>query len=314
MVEKSNLELSIVTTLYHSRPFLEDYLKQVLFEVNKSQINNFELLFVNDGSPDDSLEFLLIQKKNIPQIKVIDLSRNFGHHLAIQEGLIQAKGDLIFLIDNDLETPSTVISQFIEIMRNDEKLDVIFGFQENRKGNLFERISGGLFWKIFNLLSDTKLPNNIVTERLMKRKYVTELMRLGDANLFIFGMFHWVGFNQKGVSVKKGQRQGKSTYTRKKKMDLMIHAITSFSGKPLEWLFYFGLTVSLLSVIVIFILILHKLIYMNEVKLGWTSLIAVNIFILGILSTFLGVIGMYVNKIFRQVQARPNVIIRSIYD
>lgn len=314
MDEESNLELSIVTTLYHSRPFLEEYLKEVIFEVNKSKVNNFELLFVNDGSPDDSLEFLLILKKNIPEIKIIDLSRNFGHHFAIQEGLAQAKGELVFLIDNDLETPGSVISEFIEIMRKEKDLDVVFGFQENRKGNFFERITGGLFWKIFNILSDTKIPNNIVTERLMKRKYIIELMRLGDANLFIGGMFHWVGFNQKGVSLKRGQRKGKSTYTRKKKMDLMIHAITSFSGKPLEWLFYFGLTISFLSLVVIFILIFNKILYANEVQIGWTTLVAVNIFILGILSTFLGVIGIYVNKIFRQVQNRPNVIIRKIYD
>jgi putative glycosyltransferase len=314
MIEQPKLELSIISTLYQSRPFLENFLQQVIIQVEKAQIVNYEILFVNDGSPDDSVDFLLSKKQHQSEIKIIDLSRNFGHHYAIQAGLSFAKGELIFLIDNDLETPATVISDFIDVMRNNKEMDVIYGFQENRKGKLFEKISGSLFWKIFNKLSDTKIPINIVTERLMTKRYVTELLKMGDANLFLGGMFNWVGFNQKGIAVEKIQRQGRSTYTQKRKMELMVHAITSFSGKPLEWLFYFGFIISFLSVIIIFALIIVKIIYLEKVQIGWTSIIAINIFILGLLSTFLGVIGMYVNKIFRQVQDRPNVIIKEVYE
>jgi putative glycosyltransferase len=314
MIEQPKIELSIVSTLYQSRPFLENFLHQIIIQVEKSQIIHYEIVFVNDGSPDDSLQFLMTKKLGIPQIKIIDLSRNFGHHHAIQAGLSHTKGELIFLIDNDLETPASVISDFIDLKRNHEELDVIYGFQEKRKGRLFERLSGNLFWKIFNKLSDTKVPLNLVTERLMTKHYVIELLRLGDANLFLGGMFQWVGFNQKGVAVIKGCRQGQSTYSKRKKIDLMIHAITSFSGKPLEWLFFFGISISFISMLIIFTLLTVKLIYLEKVQIGWTSIIMLNIFILGLLSTFLGVIGMYVNKIFRQVQDRPNVIIKAVYE
>jgi putative glycosyltransferase len=314
MIEQPKLELSIVSTLYKSRPFLEFFLQQVIIQLEKAQIVHYEILFVNDGSPDDSVEFLLMKKQHHSEIKIIDLSRNFGHHHAIQAGLSHAKGELIFLIDNDLETPASVISDFIDLKRSEEELDVIYGFQAKRKGGFFERISGSLFWRIFNKLSDTKIPLNMLTERLMTKRYVSELLRLGDANLFLGGMFHWVGFKQKGIAVVKSKRKEKSTYTKRKKMELMIHAITSFSGKPLEWLFYFGFITSFLSVLIIFALIILKLAYMQEIQIGWTSIIVLNIFILGLLSTFLGVIGMYVNKIFRQVQDRPNVIIKAVYE
>lgn len=314
MIEKSNLELSIVSTIYLSRPFLEDFLNQVIIEINKVNIVRYELIFVNDGSPDDSLQFLLEKKLHNPQIKIIDLSRNFGHHVAIQAGLTHAKGELIFLIDNDLETPVSVISEFIHQIRLDDRLDVIYGYQEKRKGGFFERASGRLFWKVFNNLSETKIPENIVTERLMTKRYVSELLRLGDANLFLGGMFHWVGFNQKGISIAKGLRRGKSTYSKRKKMDLMTNAITSFSGKPLEMIFYFGLTISILSLLFIFTIIILKLGFVNEIQIGWATLIALNIFIIGIFSIFLGIIGLYIDKIFRQVKDRPNAVIKKIYE
>ena len=148
----------------------------------------------------------------------------------------------------------------------------------------------------------------------MTKQYVNELLRLQDANLFMGGMMYWVGFNQKGIPVKKGQREGASTYSIKRRAELMLQAITSFSGKPLEWLFYFGLFISICSGLFILYLAFQKLMYEDEVQLGWTSIVAINFLILGIVSTFLGLIGIYIYKIFRQVQGRPNAIIKKIYE
>lgn len=125
---------------------------------------------------------------------------------------------------------------------------------------------------------------------------------------------YWVGFNQKGIPIKKGQREGKSTYSFKKRAELMLQAITSFSGKPLEWLFYFGAVISFFSIIFLIYLAIKKIIYQDEIQLGWTSIIAINLLILGVISTFLGVIGIYIHKIFKQVQGRPNAIIKKIYE
>jgi putative glycosyltransferase len=148
----------------------------------------------------------------------------------------------------------------------------------------------------------------------MTKQYVNELLRLQDANLFIGGMFYWVGFNQKGISVKKGQREGASTYSVKRRAELMLQAITSFSGKPLEWLFYIGVTISFFSFLFLVYLAIQKIIHQDEVQLGWTSIVAINVLILGIISTFLGLIGIYIFKIFKQVQGRPNAIIKKIYE
>jgi putative glycosyltransferase len=308
------MKISVVTTLYRSKVFLDEFIIEIQIALNQIQCIDYELVFVNDGSPDDSLQHLIERKKEIPQIKILDLSRNFGHHYAIQVGLDYASGDYIFLIDNDLETPPRVLVDFYGEMINDVSLDVVYGFQEARKGNFVEKCTGSMFWVLINKLSDTKIPHNILTERLMTKQYVESLLRLQDANVFLGGMMYWVGFNQKGLPIKKGQRKGASTYSLKRRAELMLQAITSFSGKPLVWLFYFGLTISILSVLFIAYLILKKIIYQDDVQLGWTSIVAINVLILGVISTFLGIIGIYIYKIFRQVQGRPNAIIKRVYE
>lgn len=308
------MKLSVVTTLYKSKNFLEIFLKEISSAIETLAIENFELVFVNDGSPDDSVAYLLERKKDISQIKIIDLSRNFGHHYAIQAGLNYASGEYVFLIDNDLETPPSILVDFFNEIKKDNTLDVVYGYQEARKGNFIEKKTGSVFWVLINKLSDTKIPHNILTERLMTKQYVNELLRLQDANLFMGGMMYWVGFNQKGIPVKKGQREGASTYSIKRRAELMLQAITSFSGKPLEWLFYIGISISFFSFLFLIYLAIQKIIHQDEVQLGWTSIVAINVLILGIISTFLGLIGIYIYKIFRQVQGRPNAIIKKIYE
>jgi putative glycosyltransferase len=308
------MKISVVTTLYKSKVFLDEFIAEIQIALNQIECLDYELVFVNDGSPDDSSQYLIEKKKDIPQIKVIDLSRNFGHHYAIQVGLEYASGDYVFLIDNDLETSPRVLVYFYGEMNNDNSLDVVYGYQEVRKGMFLERLTGSIFWVLINKLSDTKIPHNILTERLMTKQYVKSLLRLQDANVFLGGMMYWVGFNQKGLPIKKEQRKGASTYSLKRRAELMLQAITSFSGKPLEWLFYFGLTISFFSILFILYLIIQKIIHQDEVQLGWTSIVAINVLILGIISTFLGIIGIYIFKIFRQVQGRPNAIIKKIFE
>jgi putative glycosyltransferase len=307
------MKLSVVTTLYNSRKFLQTFINEILDAIHELKIDEFELLFVNDGSPDDSLQYLIGRKDEIPQIKIIDLSRNFGHHYAIQAGLNCSKGDYIFLIDNDLETPPKFLITCFNKMETCPSADVIYGYQEKRKGKLVESVGGQIFWWALNIFSDIYVPENILTERLMTKKYVENLLRLGDANLFIAGMMHWTGFEQIGIPVTKSQREGESTYSTGKRFQLMMMAITSFSGKPLEYLFFIGLIITIGSLIAIVYLMMNKLIFGDSVQLGWTSLVALNILILGIISTFLGLIGIYLYKVFKQVQNRPNYIINEIY-
>jgi len=307
------MKLSIVSTLYKSEPFLDQFIEILIKSIQYIEIQEFEIIFVNDGSPDNSIKVLRKKQQEIKEIVILDLSRNFGHHHAILAGLSHANGEHVFLIDNDLEVSPDFLEVCYYEMRKDKNLDVVYGVQRERKGKSIEKLGGQLFWWAINKVSEVEIPKNIVTERLMTKKYVTHLLELGDANLFLAGMMHWVGFNQKGIFVEKKLRDGESTYSTKKRLELMSHAITSFSGKPLHYLFNIGVTITGVSILFIFYFAAKKIFYGSSVQMGWTSIIMINILILGIISTALGLIGIYLFKMFRQVQNRPRFIIKDIY-
>lgn len=306
------MNLSIVTTVYKSRPFLEEFIEGCIQAIQGIGENDFEIIFVLDGITDSSKEFLLEKKKHIPNIVVVELSRNFGHHHAISAGLQTANGEKIFLIDCDLEVSPTILIQFYRKML-DTGADVTYGYQEKRKGKFMERFLGGLFWKIFNWLSDIHVPENVITERLMTRKYLNALNTLSDKNLFLGGMMYWVGFYQVGIPVNKKQRHGKSTYSFSKRLNLLIEAITSFSEKPLKLLLKFGLYLTVVAFLYALYLIIAKLANPETVIIGYTSIMALLLFSTGFIITSIGAIGIYISKIFKQVQGRPLYIINNIY-
>jgi putative glycosyltransferase len=297
--------------MYRSRAFLERFLAESLAALHCVGCGSFEIVLVNDGSPDDSLQYALERRRDIPQLAVIDLSRNFGHHHAMHAGLRYARGDLVFLIDCDLEVAPATLAAF-QARQRETGADLVYGYQEARKGGLFERLSGGLFWKGFNLLSDIRVPENIVTERIMTRRFVDALLSMGDYNLFLGGMMSWTGFTQLGMPIPKGQRAGASSYTLLKRFQLMVNAVSSFSSKPLVWLFNIGLVITLTSFSYAAYLVFRKLIY-GDALLGFTSVMALTAMSLGILTTSLGLVGIYVGKVFNQVQSRPTYIVRDVH-
>lgn len=303
--------LSIVTTMYRSRRFLEEFLVQCLQATTEIGCSHFEIVLVNDGSPDDSVAYALMRKQDIPQLVIVDLSRNFGHHYAMQAGLRHARGDLILLIDCDLEVSPLILEGF-KAKLEATRCDMVYGFQEERKGNVFERASGGFFYKAFNFLSDIQIPENIATERLMTRRYVDALLQLGDHNLFMGGMMSWTGFDQVGIPLKKKQREGKSSYTLLRRIHLMINAVSSFSALPLVWMFNIGMMITTASFLYLFYLIFAKLVFNNAI-IGFTSMMGLMSLSLGILTTGLGIIGIYLGKVFTQVQNRPTYIVKDIY-
>ncbi len=304
-------QISIVSTMYRSKGFLDEFLRGCLDALATAGCAEYEIVLVNDGSPDDSVVHALGKQGEIPGLVVVDLSRNFGHHHAMQAGLRHARGELIFLIDCDLEVSPAVLADFLEKQR-ETGADMVFGYQEARKGGWFEKISGGLFWKGFNWLSETRIPENILTERIMTRRFVEALLQLGDRNLFLGGMMSWTGFDQIGIPIPKKQREGRSTYTLLKRIRLMINAVSSFSSQPLIWLFNAGVTITLLSLAFVAYLVLRKILF-DDALLGFTSMMALLALSLGILTTGLGVLGIYLGKIFNQVQNRPTYIVRAIH-
>jgi len=305
--------LSIVTTLYKSERFLDSFVAQCHVAMAEIKCENYEIVFVNDGSPDNSLQKVLKIKETNDHIVAVDLSRNFGHHYAIMAGLNNASGDYIFLIDCDLEVPPTQIPTFYTKFMSTENCDVVFGVQEVRKGSFIERTVGGLFYNFFNSLTDTRIPENLLTERLMSRRYVDELIKMGDKNIFMAGMMQWVGFKQVPITIKKGQREGKSTYTLGKRISLSMQAITSFSSYPLVMLFKIGFFISVLSILTGIYFIVNKLINPEVVLSGFTFLIVALLFSTGIIVSSIGILGIYIDKLFNQTKNRQTFIVKDIY-
>lgn len=304
------MDLSIVTSLYYSAPHLEEFYARAC-AVAESITSSFEIIFVNDGSPDNSLEIMLSLYRTDHRLRIIDLSRNFGHHKAMMTGLAHARGDLVFLLDSDLEEEPELLKTFHEELRR-TGADVVFGVQEKRKGKLFERLSGWLYFKVFNLLSTHPIPPNHITARLMTREYVDALMRHQEREFVMSGLWALTGFNQVPITVRKNHK-ATSSYGLRRKLSHLVNAITSFSNKPLVLIFYLGCFILLVSSIAAIDLIVRK-VFFGTLLQGWASLI-ISIWLLGGLTIFcLGVIGIYLSKIFIEVKQRPYTIIKKVFE
>lgn len=304
------MDLSIVTTLYYSAPYLQEFYSRICAESERIT-SDYEIIFVNDGSLDNSLEIVLSFYEKDEKVKVIDLSRNFGHHKAIMTGLAYAKGQLIFLIDCDLEEEPELMSKFHETIKKSD-VDVVYGIQEFRKGGFFKKITGAIFYKLFHFFSSYPVPANPITVRLMSQKYVAALVEHREREIFLAGLFSITGFKQVPFMVKKSYK-GKSTYTFGRKVSLFVNSITSFSNKPLIFIFYLGSAILMASGMAAINLIIKKVLFGNLLT-GWSSVI-VSIWLLGGLNIFcLGVIGIYLSKIFMETKQRPSTIIRKIYE
>jgi putative glycosyltransferase len=300
--------LSIVATLYRCESVVEEFVRKATAAARKLGLP-FEIVLVNDGSPDASLQKALHVQLGEPSVVIVDLARNFGHHPAILAGLSEAKGDLIFLIDSDLEEDPAWLQQFTEQMRKMDA-DVVFGQQEQRKGGLWENVTGSLFYQIFNTLSDTAVPVNFVTARLMTRQYVEALLEYGERALFLGGTFVLAGFKQVPFRISKGSR-GTSTYSVEKRFKLFVDAITSFSPRPLHLVFALGSLVTLLSLVGLVYISISAM--FGGTLVGWSSLI-VSIWLFGGLTLFsIGLVGAYVGKILLEAKRRPLFKVRSVH-
>lgn len=304
------MKLSIVTTLYHSAPYLPEFHRRATQAALKYAADDYELILVNDGSPDNALAVALDLHRSDPHLVVVDLSRNFGHHKAIMTGLMQAAGENVFLIDCDLEEAPELLETFEHEMQK-TGADVIFGQQESRKGAWFERVSGDLFYRVLNLLSKEQMPSNVITARLMTRRYVQSLIQHRDRELFLLGLWTTTGYQQVPAKVVKGSK-GESTYSLGRKLSILINAVTSFSNKPLVFIFYFGTLISLLSLTGAVYLVIRWM-FFGDYLAGWPSLI-VSIWMLGGFTLMcLGIIGIYLAKIFTEVKQRPYTVIRAVH-
>ncbi|MCW5299437.1 glycosyltransferase [Herbaspirillum lusitanum] len=304
------MKLSIVATLYQSAEYIAEFYRRASAAARQLVGEDYEIVFVNDGSPDNSVELAAQLTESDDHVVVVDLARNFGHHKAMMAGLQQSSGDKIFLIDSDLEEEPEWLMTFSERMAA-EKADVVYGVQSRRKGNWFEQFSGYLFYSLFNLLSNIDHPRNLVTARLMSRRYVNALLRHGERELVISCLWVITGFKQCAHPIKKHQTS-KSTYGFFKKLNHLVNAVTSFSEAPLKMIFFCGIAVLLAACTYASWLVVNRFFMARHID-GWTS-IMVSVWILGgLIISFIGVIGIYLAKVFSETKQRPYVIVREVY-
>lgn len=304
------MKLSIVATLYQSAPYINEFYQRASAAARELVQEDYEIILVNDGSPDNSLSLAVKLTELDDHVTVVDLSRNFGHHKAMLAGLEQAQGERIFLIDTDLEEEPEWLIRFASAL-DAEEADVIYGVQETRKGNWFERWSGELYYTVFNYLVKINHPRNIVTARLMSRRYVNALLQFREREIVISCLWVIAGFKQCALPVKK-HTSSATTYSLAKKIEHATNSITSFSETPLRLIFYIGLIIFLGALTYTGYLICLKLAY-GELMDGWTS-IMVSIWLLGgMIISFVGLIGIYLSKIFSETKQRPSFIVKQIY-
>ncbi len=304
------MQLSIVTTLYNSSKYINEFYRRCKNVANRMQISDYEIIFVNDGSPDNSLDIAVDLNKKDGRVIVIDLSRNFGHHKSMMTGIGAAQGDLVFLLDSDLEEQPEWLEKFSSILHSEDS-DVVYGVQESRKGGVFEKISGSISYALYNFLTEINHPRNITTARLMTRRYVDALVCFREQDLVISCLWVLTGFKQCECIVKKISLNP-TNYSLQMKVSLFFNTIVSFSSAPLKLIFLTGATLTLAAFFYTSSLILNFFIH-NRVVDGWTSLMVSVWLIGGIIISFLGIMSLYLSKIFIEIKQRPYSIIRKIY-
>lgn len=303
------MKLSIVATLYYSAAYIDEFYERTCQTAAKIT-HDYEIILVNDGSPDHSLDIARNLSERDARVIVVDLSRNFGHHKAIMTGLAYAQGDLVLLIDVDLEEPPELLTTFYEQFQNSDA-DVIYGVQSQREGSSFRRASGRVYYSLYNQLSQYPVPHDALIARLMTRRYVHRLLEHKEQVFSIDGLMEITGFKQIPMEVEKHYK-GSTTYSLSKRIGLAVSGITALSNKPLIYIAYLGLIMTIPSGLLIVYLLIQYLLGITDVS-GWTSVIVSLWFLGGLIIFIMGIIAIYLSVIFVEIKARPYTVVRDVY-
>jgi dolichol-phosphate mannosyltransferase len=285
-------------------------LYQRLVNVMKTLPLDYEIIFVDDGSTDSSLVRIRELSRSDENVYYISFTRNFGHEAASTAGLDAAKGDCIILMDADLQDPPELIPKMIELWRQGYHL--VYAKRRRRAGeSLFKRISAYAFYRILNLMSDLKFPLDTGDFRLMDKVVVEDFKKCREKNRFVRGLTAWVGYNQVGIEYDRDERYaGRTKYNPLKLLLLSIDVITGFSIVPLRIVTYAGFLITALSLCMTLIVIIQKIFFGLNIP-GYALLTSGLFFLGGVQTFFLGILGEYVGRIYREVQKRPLYLIQE---
>jgi glycosyltransferase involved in cell wall biosynthesis len=302
--------ISIVVPCYNEEESIRQTCTE-LIQVMERQGDSFELIFVDDGSKDNTLALLYELQHLNERIRIIALSRNFGHQLAVTAGIDFAQGDAVVLIDADLQDPPELIPEMIQKWK--EGYQVIYGQRIEREGeSLFKKATARWFYRLLNKLSEVPIPLDTGDFRLMDRKVVEELKKMREHHRFIRGMVSWVGYKQIPMLYKRQPRYaGKSKYPLQKMLRFTMDGMISFSTAPLKMATYLGFFTALLSIFGIFFVIYIRLATKNWVQ-GWTTILLAIMFFSGVQLITIGIIGEYIGRVHSQTKNRPLYVIKDI--
>jgi len=300
-----DLSVSVVIPIFNESTNISVLVERL---VNTLSIYHaFEVVFVNDGSSDDSESVIISHCVRNESIKLISLSRNFGHQLAISAGIANATGDIVFVMDGDLQDPPEVIPDFINKWR--EGWDVVYAVRKKRKENVFKKTAYFIFYRILKALTPFEIPLDSGDFALMDKKVVAILQKFPERNRFVRGLRSWVGLKQIGLEYERAARfSGTPKYTLGKLIKLAYDGLTSFSAIPLKLAMALGVCFTIAAFIAIVVLTVLKLTGRVEL-LGWTSLMVVILFTSGLQFILIGILGEYIGRISEEVKKRPQYLI-----
>ena len=311
--------ISIVIPSYNESQNINEIYRRTIEVIKKLNVKKYELIFVENGSKDNSLELLKkINSKN-KSVKVISLSRNFGYQSAIAVGLKYSENDYVCIMDGDLQDPPEIIAKFVD--KTKEGYDVVYGIRSKRKTSFLNKIFYNLFYAIYSKLSEIDVPKKAGDFCLMNKKVVKSLNSLSEKNLFMRGLRSWVGFKQIGIEYERDARYaGKTNFSFFGATALALDGFVSFSLMPLRFILITGTVISFLSFLFFLFLFLVKILHVFgffdlsalQLPQGLTFTNSILTLSLGLVMFTLGIIGEYVGRIYFEVKNRPNYVINEI--
>jgi glycosyltransferase involved in cell wall biosynthesis len=296
----------VVIPVLNEDSLIQELIRQVMTNV-ELVTNDFEIILVDDGSSDNTWDKIEKSAMNEMRIKGIHLSRNFGHHYAISAGLHNSKGEWVVVMDGDLQDRPEVIPELYK--KAQEGFDIVFVSRKNRPETLVYRITQKLFYRLLNAISGLKFDSTQANFSIINKKVVESFKLFPETARFYVSTINWLGYKRSKIEANHGVRfSGKTSYTLQKRIKLAIEVIVSFSNRPLNFAIYLGLTSVIVSLFGFFSII-YKYFTTGFAVSGWASLIITVVFFSGIVITILGVLGVYIGKIFQEAKNRPLYII-----
>jgi glycosyltransferase involved in cell wall biosynthesis len=304
--------LSLVVPVFNEAESIDIFLDAVEPYLDGAGLR-FEIVFINDGSHDDSLAHLLDRGASDKRIKVVNLSRNFGKEAALTAGIDHATGDILIPMDIDLQDPPDLFKPFIEKWR--EGYDIVYGVRSARDTDtVAKRVSAGWFYLAFNLMSPVRIPTNVGDFRLVDRRAVEVLRRLPERSRFMKGLFAWVGFNSIGVPYERPRRAaGASKFNMWRLWNFALDGVVSFSTVPLRASFYAGLLIAAVAVLYALFIAVRVLLFGIDTP-GYASLLIVVLSMGAIQLVSIGIIGEYLGRLFLEVKGRPIYVVEGVYE